>query len=241
MGGRGQDATLNPLRGRGRGSHLVGSQRPPPPRHSTFLLYLFSRQNARVPHYNQPTVIISDPVICRQFFRSPRRRAGERGATDDRPPNGGPFESSMIDDDKEECVAIAVWIAIALFAVAVSVVVAGGPHPNVGTRVLRRGGGSAYARVLPASWRRGGRAGNRHDDESRNVSLEPGPRLSEAAAMGETGRKRGYAGVAKLVPPVSNPSVVAKEETARVEQSSAKSREAADEDGRATEQPILLW
>ncbi|XP_075728896.1 uncharacterized protein LOC142771304 [Rhipicephalus microplus] len=196
-------------------------------------------------------VIISDPLIRRQFFRTPRRSPGERGATDDRPPNGAPFESSIIDGDKEEYVAIAVWIALALFAVAVSVV-AGGPHPNVDTRVQRRGGGSAYAKILPARWRRGRIAGSPHSDESRNISLEQELRLSDAAAAAETGRKLGHDGDTKLEREMNDPSGVATEETAirdettnykstRTEQSSAGSRETADEDGRATEQPILLW
>ncbi|KAL3226821.1 hypothetical protein MRX96_024648 [Rhipicephalus microplus] len=175
-------------------------------------------------------VIISDPLIRRQFFRTPRRSPGERGATDDRPPKQRSLRK-LHHRRRQRGAA---------------------PHPNVDTRVQRRGGGSAYAKVVPARWRRGRIAGSPHSDESRNISLEQELRLSDAAAVAETDRKLGHDGDAKLEREMNDPSGVATEETAirdettnykstRTEQSSAGSREAADEDGRATEQPILLW
>ncbi|XP_054924902.1 uncharacterized protein [Dermacentor andersoni] len=193
-------------------------------------------------------VITSDPVLRRQFFRSPRRQARERGASDDRPPRGGPFENSIIDDDKEEYIAMAVWIALALFAVAISVVVARGPHLDVGTRVLRRDSG--YSRVPPLPWRPGSQRSNASQLRSRS---------SESAEQME--RTRGNkAGAAGLGPRAANASVNTDEitttmttgdETAiskptKADQSSSSTtrlREKTTEEdgGRASEQQIILW
>ncbi|XP_070376883.1 uncharacterized protein [Dermacentor albipictus] len=192
-------------------------------------------------------VITSDPVLRRQFLRSPRRQARERGASDDRPPRGGPFENSIIDDDKEEYIAMAVWIALALFAVAVSVVVARGPHLDVGTRVLRRGSG--YSRVSPpVAWRPGSLRSNASQLRSQS---------SESAEQME--RTRGNkAGAAGPRPGAANASVAPDEATrttggdtaiskatraAQLSSSMTRSRDRTTEEdgGSASEQQIILW
>lgn len=192
-------------------------------------------------------VITSDPVLRRQFFRSPRRQARERGAPDDRPPNGGPFENSMIDDDKEEYVAMAVWIALALFAVAVSAVVARGPHLDAGSPVLRHGdGGPSYARLLAVPSREGN-AGIHRSNASRNVTIDEKRRLSktpgEMVPPQEARRGNDSGKTGQLELSANNASVAADDENRlRTEQSPERLRvETAAEDSKATEMPIILW
>ncbi|XP_077496884.1 uncharacterized protein LOC144107653 [Amblyomma americanum] len=179
-------------------------------------------------------VITSNPTLRQHYLGSPRRqRPRQRGAPDDRPPNAGPFESSVIDDDKEECVAMAVWIAFALFATAVSVVVAGGLRPEGEPRVSGGDtGAQLHRRHTPVET---AAQMERKAPESAPDGTARMEQESNASATGTSARPSPNAVSSARTDTKTLPNA-----TRRQNQSAARPGKAADEETKPPEAPLLL-